>query len=103
MKMMCIKGRQHPAHTGLVSGQIYEVNPHPSSCDVCPYKPVAADGSVFTRPVRIKCFICGKVLPAKQQNVPWNPNRFVPWDDPKVSLEEANDLYAPTKLVEEFL
>lgn len=61
-----------------------------------------AAGSVFLKPMNLRCVFCHK----KNRgviHVPWGAWRFVPWDEPKVSVEEANELYAPTRLIEELL
>lgn len=98
MKMMCIKGRLHPAHTGLFAGRVYEVEmvtfcqcmPVP---DDCGGKRALAQGSAFLRPVRMRCRRCGARM--VHALVPWDPLRFIKWDDPQVGEKEVRELYAP--------
>lgn len=101
MRMMCIKGKQWPEfYTGITAGMVYEVNP----AFWCPCGGQRADveGSVFHRPTTVRCLICKKVR-RHVRYVPWAMDRFIPWDDPPVSVDEANELYAPTRLIEELL
>lgn len=75
-KMLCIAGRQHPCHTGLVAGQVYEVTISPFCCSFR----AAAEGSVFIRPITVHCRICGK-FHRNCKLVPWGPWRFIPWSE----------------------
>lgn len=94
MRMLCIRGRQHPFHTGLVSGQVYDVvvGPHPC-CGKG--KEAHAEGSVFRRRVTLVCAFCKTRKVGYRSYVPWGPDRFVPWQEPKVDEREVRELYSP--------
>lgn len=92
MRMMCIRGRQHPAHTGLVSGQVYEV----SIAKPCCVTAAHAEGSIFLKRVKMICNRCGAVM-HRVVYVPWSPDRFVPWSDPKIEEAEVQRLYRPSR------
>lgn len=93
MRMMCVRGKQHPAHTGVVAGQVYDVDIVQAACG-CTNDPRAlAQGSVFKRKVKLDCIACKKVCWYGGM-VPWGPDRFVKWDDPKVGEKEVRELYA---------
>lgn len=94
-QMMCIKGRTHPHHTGLVSGRVYEVAMVKQCCNTVAH----AEGSVFTVRVRLRCLKCGGVERGPKY-VPWGPRRFVPWVSPKVELDEVQRLYRPSRIKE---
>ena len=88
-RMLCIKGRQNPAHTGIVSGQVYEVSIVKPCCSLAAH----AEGSVFKVRVRLRCKKCGRITRGPMY-VPWGPERFVPWQHvPKVSRKEVQALY----------
>lgn len=99
MRMLCIEGRQHPFHTGIVSGQVYEVSAAPFCCNAGA-KSVCADGSVFIRRVTLRCRYCSWVRRRYTGPVLWKATRFVPWQEPKVSLEEVRALYLAPPLRE---
>jgi hypothetical protein len=96
-RMMCIRGKQHPAHTGLVAGQVYEVSVQ-RICGCAIGLRAFAQGSAFFKPTRMRCSTCGKRDTFTQ--VPWGPDRFVPWSDPKVSKKEVRELYQPSPVRE---
>lgn len=88
MKMMCIAGRQHPAHTGLVAGQVYEV----TITRICCRDVAMAEGSKWrwAEIVGVKCRRCKAKTRVKL--VPWGPWRFVPWTPEVVKeLEKDNE------------
>lgn len=91
--MLCIRGRQLPVvHTGLVAGEVYDVSMTPWCCET---RALAA-GSVFKRNCRMTCNKCGarmRILAGDQ--VPWGPDRFIKWDNPKVDKKEVRRLFQP--------
>lgn len=96
-KMMCILGRQHPTHTGLVAGQIYEVTKG-SFC--CRSSVAFAEGSEWRPlPNRLRCLRCRGYPKPVSKMVPWGPWRFVPWNDEIVKeLEkETEELFKSDK------
>jgi hypothetical protein len=98
MKMLCIRGRVHPAHTGLYAGQTYDVDVA-TLCGCCGDTGAAfAAGSVFKRPVQIFCKRCGRGMVYQAgRPVPWGKDRFVPFDPDKlgVTKKEVRELYRP--------
>lgn len=93
MKMLCIRGRTHRAHTGLFAGRVYEVS-IVKYC--CAETRALAEGSVFLRGVSLRCKTCGKVERNPKQ-VPWCPSRFIPFDPDELGVteDESNELYQP--------
>ena len=81
MKMLCIRGRLHPAHTGLYAGRVYEVNFAQWCCAGEPSR-AFAEGSFFIRRVRLICRVCGQKR-SYQGLVAWGPDRFIPFDPVK--------------------
>lgn len=93
MKMLCIKGSlpKPPWHDGLKAGVTYDVDLVKHCCETRAF----AAGSVFKKPVKLECNKCKAILTPTQ--IPWGPERFIPFDPPKISEQEANDLYLTIK------
>lgn len=92
MRMMCIRGRQNPQHTGVVAGLVYDVDMVQFCCETR----ALAQGSIWRKNVRLNCGKCkGIILAHAGQMVPWGPDRFAPWSDPQVSKKEVKELYQP--------
>lgn len=92
-KMLCIRGRVHPWHTGLFAGRTYDVFPTPACPGCGQVSTVHAEGSFFKRPVRLECNRCKRLVTFG--HVPWSPTRFIPFnpDVTKVTEKESNALY----------
>lgn len=98
MKMLCIKGQTHSAHTGLFSGVVYDVTFVP--CPSCHHNSIQAEGSVFHRPKILTCNKCG--ASKKFVYVPWGRFRFIPFnpDELKVTAGEVRKLYSSKPIKE---
>jgi hypothetical protein len=98
MKMLCIRGRTAPQHTGVFAGRVYDVDMIQHCCETR----AAAQGSVWKKNTRLKCSVCNQnVFNSSGTCVPWGPDRFVPVDPTKVTIEEVNELYEPSPILEE--
>lgn len=76
MKMLCIRGRTAPQHTGVFSGRVYEVDLVHHCCETR----ALAQGSVWKKNVKLNCQKCNVIVLAYAGcMVPWSPDRFVPW------------------------